>query len=207
MTVRSRTALAVILLVFGSLVAGGATGAKTQPKPKTFRGLVVIGCRKYSALQSLCYAARRGHPEARSFYVDRNRTPRPGRVADVRGRLEGQLIDAVTQVSGQTTWTIIRGNASETTVVGTVRSIAGRKTRTISFFVSIWTRCKSKPSYCMAEGAFKARVPSRLNRKAENARTASRRGVNAVFLLSLRFKKGKVSLTAIDSVPASKRRP
>lgn len=213
--------LAIAALLGIALAAGGArdarataakrasvaAGASAKAKPTVVRGLVVLGCRKYSYGRSRCYASRSKHPEVRMFYVFEGPKPKAGRIADVRGLKKGALIDTTPEAGvSAANRARLRGYARSTKVVGVVRSYNQRK-RTLNFFVSLWSRCGSRTYYCMAQGKFKAGVPKRLSKKAKAAARAWARSRGKVWLMTLEFNRGKsVRLAAIKAVKDNRRR-
>ncbi len=184
--------------------SGGSSAASSVSavKPTTVKRLIVVGCRSYSRSQYLCYATRKGHPQAQRFSLSakaRKKPPRPGRVVDVRGWKKGTLIDTTPLAgSGQKTWTRVRGNASSTRALATVHALS-RKQRKLDFFVLI-PRSGAESSYSPSGRAFTARVPSRLTKAVARSRASSKGGKKPVRLFSLKFKRGTMSLAAIKSV-------
>lgn len=207
-----RLLLSLLLTVVVAAGAGlaldaGVAGARpSAAAPTTVRGLVVVGCRKYSGQHLICYAVRPGHPEARMFYVGVGKRPQPGRVADVRGWTSGALIDDNARPQSKyKTWVHLRRSASSVKVVGTVHSFAGKK-RSLGFFVSLWTHCGHRTYYCMGEGVFKASVPARALPGAKKAWRKSSGKSKPVWLISVKFRRGAMRLAAIRSIKDSLRR-
>ncbi len=183
------------------------TTAEAGTKTTVARGLVVIGCRKYAYGRSRCYASRRKHPEVKMFYLFEGPKPKPGRIVDVRGVKRGALIDTTVQPGAAANGRVrLRGYARSTKVVGLARSY-NRKRRTLEYFVSLWSFCDRRAYYCMAQGAFKARVPRSLAAKARAATEAWAHPSNKVWLMTLEFNRGKsMQLASIEAVKDSRRR-